>query len=95
MGGSIRLEWVAALNRNTQDVSKEAQSAVKASVDPVIQSLSGVVAAANQAEAKLNRAVAAFGRRWLMLASVWGSYHIAVKTAIFVGMNYPHQRMRK
>ena len=26
--------------------------------------------AANQAEAKLNRAVAAFGRRWLMLASV-------------------------
>jgi hypothetical protein len=28
------------------------------------------VAAANQAEAKLNRAVAAFGRRWLMLASV-------------------------
>jgi len=52
------------------DVSKEAQSAVKASVDPVIQSLSGVVAAANQAEAKLNRAIAAFGRRWLMLASV-------------------------
>ena len=70
MGGSIRLEWVAALNRNTQDVSKEAQSAVKASVDPVIQSLSGVVTAANHAEAKLNRAVAAFGRRWLMLAGV-------------------------
>ena len=51
-------------------MSKEAHSAVKASVDPVIQSLSGVVAAANQAEAKLNLAVAAFGRRWLMLASV-------------------------
>ena len=51
-------------------MSKEAQSAVKASVDPVIQSLSGVVAAANQAEAKLNRAVAAFDRRWLMLAGV-------------------------
>jgi len=28
------------------------------------------VEAANQAEAKLNRAVAAFGRRWLMLAGV-------------------------
>lgn len=52
------------------DVAQGAQAAVKASVDPVLQSLSGVVEAANQAETKLNRAVAAFGRRWLMLAGV-------------------------
>ena len=67
---TVQVEIVASLARSMGDVSKEAQSAVKASVDPVIQSLSGVVAAANQAEAKLNRAVAAFGRRWLMLAGV-------------------------
>jgi hypothetical protein len=67
---AVQVAIVASLARSMGDVSKEAQSAVKASVDPVIQSLSGVVAAANQAEAKLNRAVAAFGRRWLMLASV-------------------------
>ena len=68
---AVQVAIVASLAREVWgDVSKEAQSAVKASVDPVIQSLSGVVAAANQAEAKLNRAVAAFGRRWLMLASV-------------------------
>ena len=67
---AVQVAIVAALARSMGDVSKEAKSAVKASVDPVIQSLSGVVAAANQAEAKLNRAVAAFGRRWLMLASV-------------------------
>jgi hypothetical protein len=67
---AVQVAIVASLARSMGDVSKEAQSAVKASVDPVIQSLSGVVAAANQAEAKLNRAVAAFGRRWLLLASV-------------------------
>ena len=67
---AVQVAIVAALARSMGDVSKEAQSAVKASVDPVIQGLSGVVTAANQAEAKLNHAVAAFGRRWLMLASV-------------------------
>src|SRR5450759_5176665 len=67
---AVQVAIVASLARSMGDVSKEARSAVKSSVDPVIQSLSGVVEAANQAEAKLNRAVAAFGRRWLMLAGV-------------------------
>ena len=49
---AVQVAIVASLARSMVDVSKEAQSAVKASVDPVIQSLSGVVAAANQAEAK-------------------------------------------
>jgi hypothetical protein len=49
---AVQVAIVASLARSMGDVSKEAQSAVKASVDPVIQSLSGVVAAANQAEAK-------------------------------------------
>jgi hypothetical protein len=67
---SLQAAITAALARSLGDVAQGAQTAVKASVDPVLQSLSGVVAAGNQAEAKLNRAVAAFGRRWLMLASV-------------------------
>ena len=67
---SVQTAIVTALARSMGDVAQGAQAAVKASVDPVLQSLSGVVEAANQAEAKLNRAVAAFGRRWLLLASV-------------------------
>jgi len=67
---SVQTAIVTALARSMGDVAQGAQAAVKASVDPVLQSLSGVVEAANQAEAKLNRAVAAFGKRWLMLASV-------------------------
>ena len=67
---AVQVAIVAALARSMGDVAQGAQAAVKASVDPVLQSLSGVVEAANQAEAKLNRAVAAFGRRWLMLAGV-------------------------
>jgi hypothetical protein len=67
---TVQAAIVAALARSMGDVAQEAQTAVKASVDPVLQSLSGVVEAANQAEAKLNRVVAAFGRRWLMLAGV-------------------------
>jgi hypothetical protein len=67
---AVQAAIVAALDRSMGDVAQGAQTAVKASVDPVLQSLSGVVEAANQAEAKLNRAVAAFGRRWLMLAGV-------------------------
>lgn len=67
---AVQAAIVAALTRSMGDVAQGAQTAVKASVDPVLQSLSGVVEAANQAEAKLNRAVAAFGRRWLMLAGV-------------------------
>jgi prefoldin subunit 5 len=67
---AVQAAIVAALARSMGDVAQGAQTAVKASVDPVLQSLSGVVEAANQAEAKLNRAVAAFGRRWLMLAGV-------------------------
>jgi hypothetical protein len=65
---AVQAAIVAALARSMGDVAQGAQAAVKASVDPVLQSLSGVVEAANQAEAKLSRAVAAFGRRWLMLA---------------------------
>ncbi len=67
---AVQTAIVAALARSMGDVAQGAQTAVKASVDPVLQSLSGVVEAANQAESKLNRAVAAFGRRWLMLAGV-------------------------
>jgi len=67
---TVQAAITAALARSLGDVAQGAQTAVKASVDPVLQSLSGVVEAANQAEAKLNRAVAAFGRRWLMLAGV-------------------------
>lgn len=67
---AVQTAIAAALARSMGDVAQGAQTAVKASVDPVLQSLSGVVEAANQAEAKLNRAVAAFGRRWLMLAGV-------------------------
>jgi glutathione S-transferase len=67
---AVQAAIMAALARSMGDVAQGAQTAVKASVDPVLQSLSGVVEAANQAEAKLNRAVAAFGRRWLMLAGV-------------------------
>jgi hypothetical protein len=65
---AVQAAIAASLARSMGDVSKEAQSAVKSSVDPVIQSLSGVVAAANQAEEKLNRATANFSKRWLMLA---------------------------
>ena len=67
---AVQAAIVASLARSMGDVAQGAQAAVKASVDPVLQSLSGVVEAANQAEAKLNRAVAAFDRRWLMLAGV-------------------------
>jgi hypothetical protein len=65
---AVQAAIVASLARNMGDVAQGAQNAVKASVDPIIQSLSGVVAAANQAEEKLNRATANFGKRWLMLA---------------------------
>jgi hypothetical protein len=65
---AVQAAIVASLARSMGDVAQGAQAAVKASVDPVIQSLSGVVAAANQAEEQLNRATANFGRRWLMLA---------------------------
>jgi len=65
---AVQAAIVASLARSMDDVAQEAKNAVKASVDPVIQSLSGVVAAANQAEEKLNRATANFGKRWLMLA---------------------------
>jgi prefoldin subunit 5 len=67
---AVQAAIAAALARSMGDVAQGAQIAVKASIDPVLQSLSGVVEAANQAEAKLNRAVAAFGWRWLMLAGV-------------------------
>jgi len=67
---AVQAAIVAALARSMSDVAHGAQTAVKASVDPVLQSLSGVVEATNQAEAKLNRAVAAFGRLWLMLAGI-------------------------
>jgi hypothetical protein len=67
---AVQTAVAAALARGMGDVAQGAQAAVKASVDPVLQSLSGVVAAAHQAEAKLNRAVSAFGGRWLMLAGV-------------------------
>ena len=67
---TVQAAITAALARSLGDVAQGAQTAVKSSVDPVLQSLSGVVEAANQAEAKLNRAVAAFGWRWLMLAGV-------------------------
>jgi len=67
---TVQAAITAALARSLGDVAQGAKTAVKASVDPVLQSLSGVVEAANQAEAKLNRAVAAFGRRWLLLAGV-------------------------
>lgn len=65
---AVQAAVAAALTSGMGDLAQGAQAAVKASVDPVLQSLGGVVAAANQAEAKLNRAVAAFGGRWLMLA---------------------------
>jgi hypothetical protein len=67
---AVQTAIVVSLARSMSDVAQGAQTAVKASVDPVLQSLSGVVEAANQAEAKLNRAVAAFGRRWLILVGV-------------------------
>jgi prefoldin subunit 5 len=67
---AVQAAIVASLARSMGDVAQGAQAAVKASIDPVLQSLSGVVEAANQAETKLNRAVAAFGKRWLMLAGV-------------------------
>ena len=67
---AVQAAIAAALARSMGDVAQGAQTAVKVSVDPILQSLSGVVEAANQAEAKLNRAVAAFGKRWLMLAGV-------------------------
>jgi prefoldin subunit 5 len=65
---AVQAAVAAALTSGMGDLAQGAQAAVKASVDPVLQSLGGVVAAAHQAEAKLNRAVAAFGGRWLMLA---------------------------
>lgn len=65
---AVQAAVVASMARSMGDVAKEAQAAVKSSVDPVLESLSGVVEAANQAEAKLNRATANFGWRWLMLA---------------------------
>lgn len=64
----VQAATMASLAGSMGDVAQEAQAAVKASVDPIIQSLSGVVAAANQAEEKLNRATANFDKRWLMLA---------------------------
>jgi len=67
---AVQAAIVASLARSMGDVAQGAQTAVKASIDPVLQSLSGVVKAANQAEAKLNSAVSAFGKRWLMLAGV-------------------------
>ena len=67
---AVQAAIVVALAKSMGDVAQGAQTAVKASVDPVLQSLSGVVEAANQAETKLHRAVAAFGWRWLMLAGV-------------------------
>jgi hypothetical protein len=67
---AVQVAIVTALAKSLGDVAQGANTAVTASVDPVLQGLSGVVEAANQAEAKLNQAVAAFGRRWLLLASV-------------------------
>lgn len=67
---AVQMAVVAALSRGMSGLAQGAEAAVKASVDPVLQSLGGVVEAANQAEAKLNRAVAAFGWRWLLLAGV-------------------------
>ena len=67
---TVQAAITAALARSLGDVAEGANTAVTASIDPVLKGLSGVVDAANQAEAKLNQAVAAFGRRWLILASV-------------------------
>lgn len=85
---AVQAAMAASLARSMGDVAQGAQTAVKASVDPVIQSLSGVVEAANQAEEQLNRAVAAFGRRWLMLAgasvtSLLFAFLIAVYAAVW------------
>lgn len=65
---AVHAAIIAALAKSLGDLTQGAQAAVKASVDPVLQSLGGVVEAAHQAEAKLNKAVAAFGGRWLLLA---------------------------
>jgi hypothetical protein len=65
---AVHTAVATALARSMGDLAQGAQAAVKASVDPVLQSLGGVVAAADQAEAKLGRAAAAFGGRWLLLA---------------------------
>jgi hypothetical protein len=67
---SVQAAITEALARSLGDVAEGANTAVTASIDPVLKGLSGIVDAANQAEAKLNQAVAAFGRRWLILASV-------------------------
>jgi prefoldin subunit 5 len=67
---AVQVAVVAALAKGMGDLAQGAETAVKASVVPVLQSLGGVVEAANQAEAKLNKAVAAFGWRWLLLASM-------------------------
>ena len=62
---TVQAAIVASLDRSMGDVAQEAQSAVKASVDPVIQSLSGVVAAANQADKAKPRCC----RLWQALAN--------------------------
>jgi hypothetical protein len=65
---AVQAAVTAALAKGLGDLAQGAETAVKASVNPVIESLGGVVAAAGQAEAKLDRAVSAFGWRWLLLA---------------------------
>ena len=67
---AVQAAVTAALAKGMGDLAQGAEIAVKASVTPVLQSLGGVVEAANQAEAKLNKAVAAFGWRWLLLVSM-------------------------
>lgn len=91
---AVQAAVAAALTSGMGDLAQGAQAAVKASVDPVLQSLGGVVAAANQAEAKLNRAVAAFGGRWLMLAGASTAGAIfALLMTVYVAVWWEHSEL--